>query len=239
VTPGRHPWWLGLAARGASVLLLALGRTWRIEHEALAARDNALAWGEGRCIFALWHARLLALIFTHRHRGAAVLVSRHRDGELIARVVEQLGYRTARGSSTRGGGEGARAMLSHAARGAPLAITPDGPRGPAETVKPGLVYLASRSGLPVVPVAAAASRAWVFRSWDRFRVPWPFARVVVAHGEPITVPPELDRAEAERWRARLQEALHALTAEVARRAGEPATSRPATGGRGSRAVEGA
>ena len=83
-----------------------------------------------------------------------------------------------------------------------LALTPDGPRGPAERVKPGLAWLASRSGWAVVPVAAAAKRAWVLGSWDRFRIPWPFARVCLAFGEPLRVPPELDEGSGEAWRAR-------------------------------------
>ena len=84
------------------------------------------------------------------------------------------------------------------------------------------MFLAARAGRPLVPVASAASRAWVLRSWDRFRVPQPFARVVVAYGEPIVVPEPLDPAAAESWRLRLEQALEQLTRDVARRAGEPA-----------------
>jgi lysophospholipid acyltransferase (LPLAT)-like uncharacterized protein len=89
-------------------------------------------------------------------------------------------------------------------------------------VKRGAVFLASRAGKPLVPVACASSRAWVLSSWDRFRVPLPFARVVVAYGEPIRVPPSLDDAAAETWRSRIEHALEDLTLEVARRAGERA-----------------
>jgi lysophospholipid acyltransferase (LPLAT)-like uncharacterized protein len=106
-----------------------------------------------------------------------------------------------------------------------LGISPDGPRGPAERVKPGLVYLASRTGHPVLPIASAASRAWVLRSWDRFRVPHPFAKVVVAYGAPIAVPPRLADAEVEVWRARIEAAIAELTGEV---------DRLAAGGEGGR-----
>jgi lysophospholipid acyltransferase (LPLAT)-like uncharacterized protein len=151
-----------------------------------------------------------------------VLVSRHRDGEWIARVIERMGFVTARGSSTRGGEEGLLSMVEFARRNHLLAITPDGPRGPAERVKPGLVYLASRTGFPIVPVASAASSAWVFRSWDRFRLPRPMARVVVAYGSPLRVPRDLDGGGAEQWRGRVEEAIAELTREVSRLAGEAA-----------------
>jgi lysophospholipid acyltransferase (LPLAT)-like uncharacterized protein len=208
---------LGVAA--AAVLVRLLGMSWRLEFRGVREYDRKLAGG-ARCVFAFWHARLMPLVYTHRSRQIAVLVSHHRDGEWIARLIERLGFATARGSSTRGGEEGVREMLTLARRDHLLAITPDGPRGPAERVKPGLVYLASRTGFPVVPVATAANRSWVFRSWDRFRLPHPFARVVVAYGAPLEVPAELAEDEIERWRVRVEEAIASLTREVAVAAGE-------------------
>ena len=215
----RYPWWLEPAADALAALVRALGVTWRVDRSGLAAFDAAIARGQ-RCIFALWHAQLLPLAWTHRGRGVVVLVSRHRDGQLIARVIERLGFATSRGSSTRGGEEGVMDMLRRAEDGDLLAITPDGPRGPAERLKPGLVYLASRSGLPIIPVAAAARSGWTLRSWDRFRIPRPFTRVVVAYGEPIAVPPGIDGEALESWRARVEAALAAHTAAVRARAGE-------------------
>ena len=209
----RYPWWMEPTAIGGALLLRLIGATWRIERADLAGYDARLAGGE-RCLFALWHARLLPLVYTHRHRAVAVLVSRHRDGELITRVIRKLGYEAGRGSSTRGGEEGLRDMIEWAGKGHLLAITPDGPRGPAERVKPGLVYLASRTGFPIVPVAAAARPAWRLRSWDGFRVPKPFARVRVAYGTPIPVPADLDREGIERVRLAAEAAIARLTAEL-------------------------
>ena len=220
--PGGSPWWVAWAGVLGAWIIRALGSTWRIEWVGSAADVEArLARGEPH-IFAFWHARMLPLTFTHRGRGAAVLVSRSRDGELIARTIERRGFVTARGSSTRGAEEGVLEMLELARQGHLLAITPDGPRGPACRVKPGIVYLASRTGFPVMPVASAASNAWVFRSWDRFRVPHPFSRVVVAYGSPLHVPPELAEGEAETWRVRVEQAIDGLTREVSRAAGEVA-----------------
>ena len=210
---------MSLAAVAGATLIRVLGATWRLDLSGVAADESRPADGGG-CILAFWHSRLLPLVYTHRGRGIAVLVSRHRDGEVIARILGHMGCVTARGSSTRGGSEGARKMLSYARDGRTLAITPDGPVGPAERVKAGVVHLASRSGLPVVPLAAAASPAHVFRSWDGFRLPYPFARVVVAYGEPLTVPAQLDADSSERWRQNIEDAIGALTLEVARRVGE-------------------
>ena len=213
------PWWLEPAAAAGALAVRAMGATWRVDRSALVAYDAAIARGE-RCIFAFWHARMLPLVFTHRGRGIVVLVSRPRDGELITRIIERLGFGTARGSSTRGGEEGLMDMLRRAGERQLLAITPDGPRGPAEKLKPGLVYLASRSGLPIVPVATASPGSLRLRSWDRFRIPRPFARVVVAYGDPIAVPRGIEGGELESWRARVERALEAHTAAVRARAGE-------------------
>ncbi|NOT33953.1 MAG: lysophospholipid acyltransferase family protein [Candidatus Eisenbacteria bacterium] len=215
----RHPWWLGPAAWLGAGLVRVLGATWRIERFGVVERERELA-GESRCLFAFWHARLLPLVYTHRARGIAVLVSQHRDGEVIAQIIEHLGFETARGSSTRGGTRGLRELLRWARRGHLLAITPDGPRGPAEQVKEGLVHTASRTGLPVIVIATAASSSWVFRSWDRFRVPRPFARVVIEYSEALAVPRELDASATEVQRVRLEREMQTVQRRASERAGE-------------------
>lgn len=214
-----YPWWTPIAAWLGAAALELLGRTWRIDRSGLAGYDAVMARGQ-RCIYGLWHARLLTLVYTHRRRGVAVLISRHRDGELVARMVGLLGYGTGRGSSTRGGEEGLREMLDWAEGGRSLAITPDGPRGPAERVKTGLLYLAGRTGLPILPVSGAADRFWQLRSWDGFRIPRPFARVVVAYGDPITIPSGLEREALELRRAEVEAAITRVTAECERRVAE-------------------
>ncbi|MBI5711047.1 MAG: lysophospholipid acyltransferase family protein [Candidatus Eisenbacteria bacterium] len=216
-----RPWWMPLAVAAGGTALWLLARTWRIERVGMAERDRRLAAGE-RCLYAFWHARLLPLIFTHRRRGIAVLVSQSRDGELTAGIIARFGFVSARGSSTRGGDEGLRDMLRWARRGRLLAVTPDGPRGPRERLKPGLVVIASRTGLPIIPVATSGHPCWTLRSWDGFRVPRPFAKVVVAYGEPVQVPGVLDESGVEAWRLAAERAIRDLTAAVARRSGEAA-----------------
>ena len=214
-------WTLEWGARAGAGVIMLLGRTWRLEYAPGYHEQDRELFHDRQCIFAFWHARMFPLVFTHRHRGAAVLISQHRDGEWIARIVARMGYVTARGSSTRGGEAAILDLLDYAARGTPIAITPDGPRGPAERVKPGLVYLASRSGLPIVPVAAVARSAWVMRSWDHFRIPKPLTRVRLAYGTPITIPPDLDEAALEARRVEVEQALAALTRTTAAEVGEP------------------
>lgn len=216
----RYPPWLGPATWLAAVLVRLIGATWRIERHGHDPSDPRLRSSEPS-IFALWHSQLLALIYTHRGRDAVVLVSRHRDGELVSRLLERLGYRTARGSSTRGGGEGLLSLLSHAEAGRSLAVTPDGPRGPAEVVKPGVIYLAARSGLPIVPIACASRPSRRLRSWDGMRVPGWFARLRVEAGAPLRIPAELDEASENRWRDRLESEMRALTDRVRAAVGEP------------------
>jgi lysophospholipid acyltransferase (LPLAT)-like uncharacterized protein len=170
-----------------SGLLHLLGWSWRFEREGVehfqAFRDR----GEP-VIFLFWHSRILPLAHLHRNEGAVVLISEHRDGELIARLVERRGFGTARGSSTRGGARGLRALLRALRDGHDLAITPDGPKGPPRRFKPGALLAAERSGAPLIPLAVGARRASRVRSWDRFLVPHPFARVRVVYGPPINVP---------------------------------------------------
>ncbi len=209
-----YPWWLEPTAVGGALLLRLLGMTWRFEVERAPEYAAGAARGE-RFVFAFWHGRLLPLVYARRHEGITVLVSRHRDGQLVTRVAEHLGFTTARGSSTRGGEAGVRELLARAAAGHDLAITPDGPRGPAEQVKDGLAFVASRTERRIVPIATASKPAWVFGSWDRFRVPRPFARVRIAYGAPIAVP-----VADEDARVAIESAMLELTAQNAARAGE-------------------
>lgn len=195
-----------LAAAAAEGVARALGATWRYR-TVLGSRDGS--GGEARvrplstprrlepAVYALWHEHLLPLSYLYRGSGAVALVSEHRDGEILARVLERMGYGAARGSSTRGGRAGLEAMIEAGEAGRPLAFTPDGPRGPARSCKPGVVRAAAETGLQVVPVAAAASRYRRLGSWDRFLLPSPWARIHVGLGPPIEVPSEVAGA----WRA--------------------------------------
>ena len=161
-------------------------------------------------IFALWHGRLLPCTYHHRNQGIVTLISQHRDGEYIARVVQQWGYTAVRGSSTRGGSPAFRQLVRHLRAGHSLAITPDGPQGPRERMKPGPLLLAQLSGAPIIPATGGASRAWWFGGWDRFLVPQPFARIRIAYGEPLHVPRDADSTQIADLQAELELRLGAL-----------------------------
>lgn len=170
-------------------------------------------------IGAFWHDRMLWPAWAFRGAGYAVLVSDHADGRLIAHVLGGFGTRVVFGSSLRGGAAGLHAAARVLAEGVSVAMTPDGPVGPARVAKPGVVALASLTGAPIVPMAYAARPDLVFSSWDRFRAPLPLGRAWAALGEPLTVPRGLDGTHLEPYRAALQSALDVLTDQVDRCAG--------------------
>lgn len=173
----------GLAARSLALAFRGLAATWRFEIRGAEHLDGLA----GRpFVFVLWHHALLPLLWWHRSRGITLLVSGHRDGELVAQAAAGLGYRLARGSSTRGGSAGYRGVLRALAAGSVVALTPDGPVGPPHVLKPGVVRAARRAGVPVLPVSARAARPWRLRSWDRLIVPRPASRIVVEYGAPLT-----------------------------------------------------
>lgn len=205
---------VGPAAVLAGLVARGLPLTWR--YRVLGERGRARTPRPLRhAIYALWHEHLLPLSLLHRGQGAAALVSRHRDGEILARVLESMGYVAVRGSSSRGGTAGLREMVRLGREGRPLAFTPDGPRGPARRCQPGVVRAAVRSGLPIVPAAAEASRTWRLESWDRFMVPLPATTVYVAYGDPL-LPGE---REIETWARKLGRRIDAVAARCARAAG--------------------
>ena len=168
--------------------------------------EQARAGGR-KVIYAFWHEGLLVATYAFRRQGIQVLVSQHRDGELIARAIECLGYGTIRGSSTRGGTRALFRMAAAGAAGSDLGVTVDGPRGPRLQVKPGTLIIAGRSGLPILPFAVASPKACLLSSWDRFMVPRPFSTAAIAFGEPLTVPGDAPVDRLEPYRTELQRRL--------------------------------
>jgi lysophospholipid acyltransferase (LPLAT)-like uncharacterized protein len=161
-----------------------------------------------RGVYLLWHEMLLAPTYTHARQGVAALISHHADGELITQIVRMLGGQVVRGSTSKGGLSALRDMMRKG-RMSHVAITPDGPRGPRRVLQPGAIYLASRSGMPLVPVGFAFRHCWRHRSWDRMAFPKPGTVAVAVAGRLIEVPPNLDREGLDRYRDIAQQALDA------------------------------
>lgn len=193
--------------------LRTLSATWRCRIGGVASYEAGLR-ADGRVIAAFWHAFLLAPIGRFRRRGVRILSGLHRDAEIMARVESRLGFHPLRGSSTRGGAEALRGLVEEAANPFPIAMTPDGPKGPRERVKPGTILLAKLTGRPIVPVGFAVDRAWRIASWDRFAIPKPFARIVIAFGDWIRVPADADKEALDPWCEALEAAIHRATGEA-------------------------
>jgi len=162
-------------------------------------------------IIAFWHGRLLMMPTGYGGKRAASLISLHQDGELISRTMKYFGFSSIRGSTTRGGFSAMREMLNASEEGYDIGITPDGPRGPRYRVQNGIIELAKRTGMAIIPVTFNASRKKVFRSWDRFLLPYPFSKGVFIWGEPLHVPRKMDQNAFEQKRLLLERRLREIT----------------------------
>jgi lysophospholipid acyltransferase (LPLAT)-like uncharacterized protein len=212
----RHPWSIKVVAWLAAKALRLWGRTARFTYRPLGPNvDPSKTDPECSYLYTFWHENLLAPVARWHVSRARVLISRSRDGQLIAEVARRLGLTPVRGSTTRGGIEAVRQILRAGGRGH-VGVTPDGPLGPRRRVQPGVVYLAARTGLPVVPVGFGFQRALRMASWDRFVVPGPWTRVTCVSLAPFVIPPEAGRAELEQYRQCLEQSLHFAT-ELAER----------------------
>ena len=181
------------------------------------------AAGKG-VILVTWHGRTLIPITRFRGRGYWAIISTSRDGEYQNRIFRRFGFQTVRGStSARGAVQAALTMVRHLKGGAILAFTPDGPRGPSRQVQPGAIFLAQKSGCPIIPAGISARPRKLTRAWDRYLVPLPFARAALIYGEPIYIPPDAKGEEEQRrWAERVGAAIDALEAEAERMVGAAA-----------------
>jgi lysophospholipid acyltransferase (LPLAT)-like uncharacterized protein len=174
-------------------------------------------WNQGlHIIISFWHQRLIMMPFLRHSGRVGMLISQHRDGEFIARAVNQFGVNPVRGSTTRGGLSALRGMIRFFRTGANLAITPDGPQGPKHVVQIGVIELARQTGAPILPVTYGASRKKVLGSWDNFVLPFPFCKVAYLWGEPLFIPRDADKDRMEESRRLLQERMRQITEEADR-----------------------
>jgi lysophospholipid acyltransferase (LPLAT)-like uncharacterized protein len=194
-----------------------LTNRWRIEG---ADRPRRLL-AEGRIfIGAFWHGRMMLIPMAWRQMAPMhMLISAHRDGQLIAGAMRYFGIESIAGSTRRGGSAALRAMLKRLADGNCVAITPDGPRGPATTASPGIINLARLAGVPIQPVTYATSRRRLLATWDRYHLALPFGRGVILWGEPILVAPDLDADGIEAARRLVETRMNEMMREADRLVG--------------------
>lgn len=168
----------------AAGLIRLLARSMRIEYLGLETVQGCRQRGE-HLLLSFWHDELLLMVKGYRGASARILISASRDGELIARTMQRFGHEAVRGSSHRGGRAAFRALVELGREPYDIGITPDGPRGPRHQIKDGIVELARITGRPVMPLTFVCSRGHRFASWDRFLLPYPFARGVFCYGPPL------------------------------------------------------
>lgn len=167
-------------------------------------------------VFAIWHNRLLSspVIFKRyfrKRKGVTALISQSRDGRLISSIILRLGMGVVNGSSSRGGAAAMLELTDWIRGGTDIAITPDGPRGPVYKLSNGPMFLAQKTGAPLVPVQVEYSRCLRFKSWDRFMVPLPFSRVDIHFGKMHHIPETLTPEEFEAERAKIETIMQPVT----------------------------
>ncbi len=204
---------LALFGISLAAFIRLLGATWRyrvLGDDIYRSRNKKVFLG------ALWHHSILMAAHYFRGRSYLSIVSHSRDGDLTNSVVPHLGYLPpVRGSSSRGGVAALRELIENVRNGISSGIFCDGPRGPACELKTGILHLASVTQTAITPVAFDTNSCIRFKSWDRTILPLPFAKVSVAFGEPISIPPNLSKSELEAQRIAVEKILNELTKRIA------------------------
>jgi lysophospholipid acyltransferase (LPLAT)-like uncharacterized protein len=202
-----------LATFVGPLIIRLLGSTLRIRISGRQNIEQARTI-TGSVIYAFWHGRLLLLTYTHRNEGINTLVSTHQDGEYIARIITELGFRTVRGSTTRGATKALLNLLEVGATKQDIGISPDGPRGPREHCQAGVIYVAKKTGLPVIPIGVSHKPSLVLSSWDRFMIPLPFAKCAVVYGQARVYDRTVSEESIQEAKLDLEQHLKAVTREA-------------------------
>lgn len=199
------------------------------EEKVRAAQET----GKGLIVVS-WHGRTFMPIARFRNKGYWAMVSTSRDGDYQNLLFQRSGINTVRGStSARGAVQAALTMIKHLKAGATLAHTPDGPRGPSHVVQPGVIFMAQKSGAPIIPAGISAFPRKLFKAWDQYMIPVPFARVVWIYGDPIHIPADERSEDQQRvWAERVGAAITALEDQAEREAGAVGADGTARQGRG-------
>jgi lysophospholipid acyltransferase (LPLAT)-like uncharacterized protein len=210
----RNPWvikWIGLV--GAWLIRIYLG-TICYRYRSMGTDVNPKRPGlKGHYIYAFWHETVLLPCYAFGRRNILCLISEHADGEMIAQICHHVGFGVIRGSTSRGAVKALRTMIRLAEK-YHFAVLPDGPRGPRRHIELGLIFLAARTGLPLVLAGIGYDRPWRMPTWDRFAVPRPWSKAVIVTGDPLAVPADASRAQMEELRRQAEDTLNALTEQA-------------------------
>lgn len=189
----------------AALAIKSLLSTCRVvKAEGMERHDEAIRNSGGGAVYVTWHQRMSYFFYFGGSHHVTTMVSRSRDGEYVARLAAWLGFRTVRGSSSRGGARAVRELVRRMREGELGGMLADGPQGPARVAKAGTVMIARDAKVPIIPVLWGADRCWAFNSWDRYLLPKPFAKVVLLAAEPLYVPENADAQALESYRLILE-----------------------------------
>lgn len=202
---------VGILGRAVINTIFSTSKIESVGYEAVAQRMNSRKF-----IAAIWHSRILAFSYLYKGWDAAIMVSQSDDGEIIARILGQQGFEPVRGSTTRGGQRALGKLVLRVKEGKAAVIIPDGPQGPRYKAQHGIISLARKTGIPIIPMTSSAQKAFFLPSWDRFMLPRPFNRCLVIYGQPLFVPENADRPTEDMLRIRLENELNRITHEADR-----------------------
>jgi lysophospholipid acyltransferase (LPLAT)-like uncharacterized protein len=172
-----------------------------------------------RSIYAIWHENLLLPTVMFGSPEIAVLISKHADGRMLDELIGAMGMSSVLGSTNRGGIEALRKLINPDVTWKHLAVTPDGPRGPRRIVQPGLIYVAAKTGMSIVPIGIGYRRPFRAKSWDRFAIPKPFHRAVLVTGQEYHIPESISPETLEPHRILIQNEMDRVNA-IAEQAAE-------------------
>jgi lysophospholipid acyltransferase (LPLAT)-like uncharacterized protein len=204
-----------LLSYAAILVLRAILATCKVQYIHKAYIDEYLL-GDKKVVITTWHRGAIYFLLKYGPLHPMVLFSSSRDGDLLADFAQKAGVIAARGSSTRGGKEGSRMLIDFLTSGGSVVATvADGPQGPALRAKPGLVRIAQKSGVHLMPLIWSATRVWMFsRAWDRTIIPKPFSRIVISASRPYLIPKSAEGKVFESYVKDMERTLNSMTREI-------------------------
>ena len=191
------------------ILIQTLCKTLRIQSFRRETLQSLLD-GKQKFVIAFWHGTMVIPWYAHRNLKLLAIISKSKDGDLLSKILRKWKYKVVRGSSSKGGDIALEIMIDHAKQECPVAITPDGPRGPNFKMKAGAVITAKKSGVPLVLVGVGYKSKTRLHSWDNFEVPYPFSKVQLIYSEPIVIDKNLSYEETSKMILQCEAQLNEL-----------------------------